>query len=163
APHVTSADVWEEVHRRTGLPIVADFYTQLYDPPKVTVEKAALLEGLCRVGDEMGVRWKKDGGFLLARSTAYCWTKLKEVPNRDLGQAALRPDGFAFADLAPARQQEVLKLMEQDGLVPPYDYGRARYRVEYVPAGWYVQVHRPWSQDGLIRREVPGARRPPVA
>jgi hypothetical protein len=32
----------------------------------------------------LGVRWKKDGNFLLARSTSYFWDKLKEVPNRTL-------------------------------------------------------------------------------
>jgi hypothetical protein len=30
----------------------------------------------------MGVRWKKDGGFLLGRSTTYFWDELKEVPSR---------------------------------------------------------------------------------
>src|SRR5262249_5593594 len=31
-PKVTTANVLEALHRATGLPIVADFYTRLYDP-----------------------------------------------------------------------------------------------------------------------------------
>ena len=85
-PHVTSADVWEEVHRATGLPIVADYYTHLHPVTSVTVEKAVLYDALCKVSDEMGLRWKKDGNFLLARSTSYFWDKLKEVPNRTLNR-----------------------------------------------------------------------------
>lgn len=83
-PHVTSADVWEEVHRATGLPIVADYYSRLHPVTSVTAEKTVLFDALCKVSDELGVRWKKDGNFLLARSTSYFWDKLKEVPNRTL-------------------------------------------------------------------------------
>src|SRR3954470_4473132 len=61
--------------------------------------------------------------------------------NRDLAQAAPRAEGFAFASLAPAQQQEVRQLLAVDGLVPPYDFARARFRIEYVPAGWYVRIH----------------------
>lgn len=83
-PHVDSAEVWEEVHRRTGLPIVADCYTRQYDLRSVTVERQPLFDALCRVGDRMGVRWRKDGSIILGRSTSYFWDKLKEVPNRQL-------------------------------------------------------------------------------
>src|SRR5205085_5994865 len=36
-PHVFSSDVWEAVHRATGLPIVADFYTHMYRLDKLMV------------------------------------------------------------------------------------------------------------------------------
>jgi hypothetical protein len=79
-----SADVWEAVHQVTGLPIVADFYTHLYPLGQVTVERDTLYEALCTVGDALGVRWRKEGDFLLCRSANYFWDKLKEVPNRYL-------------------------------------------------------------------------------
>jgi hypothetical protein len=83
-PHVNSAEVWEAVHKATGLPIVADYYTRLYPVPPVTVTRRSLFDGLCQAGDALGARWTKDGDFLLARSTSYFWDKLKEVPNRFL-------------------------------------------------------------------------------
>jgi hypothetical protein len=81
-PHLTSADVWQEVHARTGLPIVADYYTHLFPARSFTMRKGPLFEALCRSADAMGVRWRKDGSFLQCRSTAFFWDKLKEVPNR---------------------------------------------------------------------------------
>jgi hypothetical protein len=81
-PHVNSAEVWEEVHKRTGLPIIADYYTRQHDLQAVTVEQASLFDALCRVGDRLGVRWHQDGNVVLCRSTSYFWDKLKEVPNR---------------------------------------------------------------------------------
>lgn len=83
-PHASSADVWEAVHRATGLPVIADSYTRLIPATAVTVKDQPLFDALCRAGDVMGVRWQKDGDFLLARSTGYFWDKLKEVPNRQL-------------------------------------------------------------------------------
>jgi hypothetical protein len=83
-PYALSADVWEAVHRETGLPIVADFYTHLYPLNKVTVERKRLFEALCTVGDTLGSRWRREGDFLACRSGSYFWDKLKEVPNRYL-------------------------------------------------------------------------------
>jgi hypothetical protein len=82
--HVQSGDVWEAVHRATGLPIIADAYSRYYPAARFTCKETPLFEALCRSGDELGARWKKDGDYLLARSTGYFWDKLKEVPNRQL-------------------------------------------------------------------------------
>src|SRR5262249_53186958 len=82
--HVFSSDVWEAIHHATGLPIVADYYTHVYPLSGVTVTQANLFEALCQIGDAMGVRWRKDGDFLLGRSTTYYWDRPKEVPNRFL-------------------------------------------------------------------------------
>jgi hypothetical protein len=101
-PHVTSADVWEAIHRESGLPIVADYYTRVYPVAALTLERASLFDALCRTGDKLGSRWKKDGPFLLCRSTSYFWNKQKEVPNRLLQRwrADRRRDGFLpFEDL----------------------------------------------------------------
>jgi hypothetical protein len=84
SPHVTSADVWEAVHLKTGLPVVADYYTRLHSVAAIMVARAPLFDALCRVGDALGVQWRQDGGFLLCRSTSFFWDKLKEVPNRYL-------------------------------------------------------------------------------
>lgn len=46
------------------------------------MERVPQFDALCRVGDELRVRWKLDGGILLCRSTRYIWNKLREVPNR---------------------------------------------------------------------------------
>jgi hypothetical protein len=83
-PHVFSADVWEAVHRATGLPVVADYYTRMIRLDAVTVEQKPLFDALCRVGDALGARWRKEGDFLLGRSSTYYWDKRKEVPNRYL-------------------------------------------------------------------------------
>lgn len=80
--HVWSADVWEEVHRETGLPIVADSFMRLYPADRVTMERVPLFEALNRLGDAMRVRWRMEDGFLQARSTSFVWDRLKEVPNR---------------------------------------------------------------------------------
>jgi hypothetical protein len=84
--HVTSADVWEEVHQQTGMSVVADFYTHLYDKSALTMENKSLFDALCRIGETMGVQWRKDGDFLLGRSASFFWDKLKEVPNRSLAR-----------------------------------------------------------------------------
>jgi hypothetical protein len=83
-PHVSTADVWEAVHRATGLNILADSYSHFYPVPPVTVERRPLFDGLCQVADALGVRWKKEGDFLVCRSAGFFWDKLKEVPNRYL-------------------------------------------------------------------------------
>jgi hypothetical protein len=91
-PHVFTADVWEAVHRVSGLPIVADYYTHLYPLSRMTVERQPLFEALCRVGDTLGVRWHQDGDFLVCRSTRYFWDRLQEVPNRYLQRWAQERD-----------------------------------------------------------------------
>ena len=83
-PHVPTADVWEEVYRKTGMPIVADSYSRVYPQAPLVVKKVTLFDALCHEADGMGVRWTKDGSFLLCRSTSFFWDKLKEVPRRQL-------------------------------------------------------------------------------
>jgi hypothetical protein len=79
-PHVTAADVWEALYHATGRPILADAYSRAYVAAPFTMEKVTLFDALCRAGDELGVRWQRDGDFLLARSTSFFWDRLKEVP-----------------------------------------------------------------------------------
>jgi hypothetical protein len=87
-PRVTTADVLEAVHRATGMPIVADYYTRLYPPGKLSVVDHPLFDALNQLADEMRLRWNKDagagepGGWLQFRSTTYYDDRLKEVPNR---------------------------------------------------------------------------------
>src|SRR5262249_53734575 len=65
SPRMLSADIWEAIHRATGLPIVADHYTRLYPLDRMRVRSQPLFEALCTVGDALGVRWRKDGDFLV--------------------------------------------------------------------------------------------------
>jgi hypothetical protein len=87
----TTADVLEAVHRVTGLPIIADFYTRLYEPEEVSVKEQPLFDALNQAADAMRLRWNKEGHWLQFRSTSYYDDRLKEVPNRLLTRwAAVR-------------------------------------------------------------------------
>jgi hypothetical protein len=86
--HVTSADVLEALHRATGLPIVADFYTRLYPVASVTVQDRTRFEALNQLADTMRLRWQKEGDWLQLRSTSYYDDRLKEVPDRLLSRWA---------------------------------------------------------------------------
>jgi hypothetical protein len=84
---VTSADVLEALHQATGLPIVADYYTRLYDQRAVSVEKRPLFEALNRLSDTLRLRWQKDvprtgQTWLQFRSASFYDDRRKEVPNR---------------------------------------------------------------------------------
>jgi hypothetical protein len=88
---VTTADVLEALHRATGLPIVADFYTRLYDPKHVSAQNQPLHALLDRLGETMRLRWRLEEEttasgagkrWLQIRSATYYHDRLKEVPNR---------------------------------------------------------------------------------
>jgi RNA polymerase sigma-70 factor (ECF subfamily) len=91
-PKVTTADVLEALHRATGLPIVADFYTRLYDPKQVAAQGQPLYVLLDQLGETMRLRWRLEGEtttpsgaekrWLQIRSATYYQDRLKEVPNR---------------------------------------------------------------------------------
>jgi hypothetical protein len=150
-PHLFSADVWEAVHRETGLPIVADSYTRLCPVAKVVVSRKSVFDALCQVGDAMGVRWTKDGDFLLGRSTSYFWDKLKEVPNRLLQRWAKDRDangGLPLADfleMASLSDQQLGSALVAEGsmycwglrewssLVLPESRRRARFLATLTP------------------------------
>ncbi len=100
--HVSSSDVWEAVHVKTGMPIVADYFTHIYPVGEFKMERATLYDALCRAGDSLGVHWKKDGEYIQVRSVAFFWDKIKEVPNRllDRWQAdSARSTGLPLDDL----------------------------------------------------------------
>lgn len=101
-PHVFSGDAWEAVHRATGLPIVADAYTRLFTRDDVSVKEATAFAALVRVGDALGQRWRREGDFLLARSTSWFWDRRKEVPRRLLARwkhNRERENGLPLRDL----------------------------------------------------------------
>lgn len=101
-PHVFSGDAWEAVHRATGMPVVADAYTRLYTRDDVSMKDATAFAALVRVGDALGQRWRREGDFLLARSTSWFWDRRKEVPRRLLArwkQDREREKGLPLRDL----------------------------------------------------------------
>ena len=57
----TTADVLEAVHRATGLPLVADFYTRLYKREDVSVKNQPLFDALHHLADAMHMRGEKGG------------------------------------------------------------------------------------------------------
>jgi hypothetical protein len=81
-PKVTTADVLEALHRATGMPIVADFYTRLYKPDDVSARAQPLFAALNRLAGTMRLRWSRDGEWLQFRSATYYHDRRKEVPNR---------------------------------------------------------------------------------
>src|SRR6266581_4937975 len=97
---VTSADVLEALHQATGMPVVADFYTRLYSPERLSVTDQPIFEALNQLAPTMRLRWNKEAitattltqgngtvrppapGWLQFRSAGYYDDRLKEVPNR---------------------------------------------------------------------------------
>jgi hypothetical protein len=85
-PKVTSGDVLEALHRATGLPVVADFYTHLYSPGAVSTQNQPLFHALSQFADTMHMRWRKEDEWLQFRSAGHYNDRLKEVPNRLLSR-----------------------------------------------------------------------------
>jgi hypothetical protein len=83
---VTTAEVLEALHRASGLPIAADFYTRLYPRASVSVKGQPLFEALNHLADVMHLRWNKEGNWLRFRSVSYYDDRVKEVPNRLLAR-----------------------------------------------------------------------------
>jgi hypothetical protein len=96
----TTADVLEALHRASGRPIVADYYTRLYEPAAVSVEERPLFDALNQLGDAMRMHWTKEGAWLQFRSATFYHDRLKEVPNRLLFRwaAARREHGELTLD-----------------------------------------------------------------
>jgi hypothetical protein len=86
----TSGNVLEALHRATGMPIVADFYTRLYKPDTVSLRDLPLFDALNSLADAMHLRWARDKetGWLQFRSASFFNDRLKEVPNRYLARWA---------------------------------------------------------------------------
>jgi RNA polymerase sigma-70 factor (ECF subfamily) len=99
-PRATTADALEALHRATRLPLVADYYTRLYEPRAVAVQPQPLFDALNRLADAMRLRWHKDENWLQFRSASYYDDRLKEVPNRLLARwsAARRQHGALTLD-----------------------------------------------------------------
>jgi hypothetical protein len=101
-PRVTSADVLEALYHATGLPVVADYYTRLYEPAAMFLKNQTLFDALNRLSDRMGLRWSRDReeGWLRFRSASFYDDRLKEVPNRLLSRwsAARRQHGHLRLD-----------------------------------------------------------------
>jgi hypothetical protein len=113
APRLTSADVMEELHRATGLPIVSDYYTRLYRPESIQVSNLPLFDALNQVADAMRLRWQKQSDWLQFRSTSYYDDRLKEVPNRLLTRWAAARRQSAHSVGTPALSLDELVEMVQ--------------------------------------------------
>jgi RNA polymerase sigma-70 factor (ECF subfamily) len=79
---VTTADVLEALHKTTGLPIVADYYTRFFETDRVSMRGQTLCAALNQLCDTMRLRWNRETDWLQFRSMSYYDDRLKEVPNR---------------------------------------------------------------------------------
>ncbi len=95
-PKMTTADVLEALHRATGMPIVADFYTRLYPADAVSLQEQSLFDTLNRLCETMRLRWNKEEQWLQFRSMTFYNDRVKEVPNRLLARwsASRQKNGF---------------------------------------------------------------------
>jgi hypothetical protein len=178
-PHIFSADVWEAVHQATGLPIVADSYSRIWQAPMVTHSQKPLFELLCSVGDTLGARWTKDDRFLLCRTTSYLWDRLTEVPNRLLQRWSRDREangGLPFADfleMARLSDQQLDTATEPPpirhcwglrewGLLgspsPGTTLDRNRLRARFLTTLTPEQLRRAMEPAGLPFKELPLAQ-----
>jgi hypothetical protein len=87
-PKVTPGDLLEAIHHATGLPVVGDAYTRLYEPRKLEARNVPLFDALNRLADATRLRWRQEGTWLQFRTINYYDERLKEVPNRLLSRWA---------------------------------------------------------------------------
>jgi hypothetical protein len=165
AARTTTADVLEALHRATGMPIVADYYTRLIPVSAISVQQKPLFDALNHLGDAMRMRWMKDaqGGWLQFRSTSYFHDRIKEVPNRLLARWAgsrrkhgtlMLDDLVEIAGLSDAQLngQEMAEGARLCFGLAEWDLGRSsnlrshlRYLAEFTPA----QRQETMSSTGL--------------
>lgn len=86
---VTSADLLEALHRASGLPIIADYYTRLVAVDPAAFTERPLRELLDQAAKSMRLRWKfAEGEWLQFHSIWGHFEQLQEVPNRLLSRWA---------------------------------------------------------------------------
>jgi RNA polymerase sigma-70 factor (ECF subfamily) len=132
-PKVTTADVLEALHRATGLSIVADFYTRLYEPGAVSCTDRTLFEALNQFADTMRLRWHNEGSWLQFRSASFYDDRLKAVPNHLLARwaASRREHGMlTLDDLVEIAQLPDAQLDASDMAVGAWEcYGLAEWNL----------------------------------
>ena len=102
------------------MPIVADYYTRLYNGQTVSSRNQPLFETLNGLADAMRLRWSKEGAWLQFRSTSFYDDRLKEVPNRLLARwadarhqyGALRLDDLVEIAQLPDTQLNAAEMAE---------------------------------------------------
>jgi hypothetical protein len=108
----TTADVMEAIYQATGMDVMADYYSHLYDPAPLLANNLRLFDALNRIGDRMRMRWTRQDGWLQFRTSTFYYDRPQEVPNRLLErwqtararQGALTPDDLAeIAELPDAQ------------------------------------------------------------
>jgi hypothetical protein len=167
-PRVTHADLLEALHRATGLPIVADAYTRLYEPEAVSLHDQPLFDALNQLADTTRLRWHfGDGKWLQFRSASYFNDRLKEVPNRLLARwsASRRQHGaLTLADLAEIAQLSDAQLDAAEvaeGAQACFDLqewplaqGMARPHLRYLATLTPAQQQAAMSTAGLAFRQM---------
>ena len=146
--HIMAADVWEEVHKRTGLPVIADSYTRLYPLADGTIHEKPLYEALNKVADALASRWKMEGAFLACRTANFFWNRMKEVPNHLLTrwqQNSLNPQGLPLNDFLEMADLSEAQLDSQIvGDAVTYCWGLNEWDALGRPIGYYTP--RPFAR-----------------
>ena len=61
---VTTGDVMEALYKATGLDVLSDYYSHLYEPTGMMVKDLRLYDALNWMGDQMRMRWIRQDGWL---------------------------------------------------------------------------------------------------
>lgn len=107
---VTPADIMEAFHQATGMDVISDHFTRLYDPGRFTVKEKRLFDVLNALCDVLRVRWHREEDWMLFRSANFYNERLMEIPDRLLERwAASRRKNAA---LLPADLIEIAQLTD---------------------------------------------------
>jgi hypothetical protein len=80
-PFMTTDDLWQAIHEKTGKAVVADSFSRLIPLKKYKGSAFSVLSASC---NDAHLHWRLDEGFLTGRSATYQWQRLNEVPKREL-------------------------------------------------------------------------------
>jgi hypothetical protein len=96
---IDSADALEEIHRKTGLNIVSDYYLRVY-PRQWFVQDGKLPDALNNDASVLKSEWTADGDFLRLRRMNYYAERALDAPNRLLRRwsADRQRDGYLNLD-----------------------------------------------------------------
>jgi hypothetical protein len=83
---VDSADYLEEVHKKTGLNVIADYYTRVYPKNTLAVKGESLLSALNEGADALKSEWQADDTFLRFRRFNYYSERQMDIPNHWLNR-----------------------------------------------------------------------------
>lgn len=143
--YMTTGDMWEAIHKATGMDIAADCFSRMYVHHTRSGQLFDLLNTYC---DETLTRWRYQDKTLFARSTVYEWQRLTETPKRliERWKAARKKGNLSINDLIAIGQLS-------DRQLDSFYAGGTTYFYHDIPEWGYIA--RPWMGDyGLKWRKI---------